>query len=469
MQTETGAGMSRRVSRALLMAMSTAVLAAAVSHAAAAPNASAAAPAPPAPITDASQMVRAEGARWVSADGKPLTLRGANLGNWLVNEFWMMGQGSKGIDDQCKLEAVLDRRFGHPERERLMKLFRDNWMTEQDWDRLAAFGVNLVRVPFIHTVVEDEQNPGQLRADAWHYLDWAIAQAEKRGIYVILDLHGAAGSQGWEHHSGCAGRNQFWSVPAYQERTVWLWQQVAARYRDRPSVAGYSLLNEPWGADSKTMAAVVDTLYAAVRKVDPNHVLILPGHNKDDIQAYGNPRERGMRNVAFEMHPYPGHFGWGKPTRAVHRDWLRCTGKGSGNGAGTVCAWDRRIRALDTPFYLGEIQPWAGLGQELGGQIARASFDTYAKLGWAATAWSYKYVSNKGGHGKGTWGMVTNAAGEQVPALDFNTASLEQIEALFRRFGSLRYEPHGPLLRWMTSAEAPDPFAGPRRKDRASP
>jgi glucan 1,3-beta-glucosidase len=55
--------------------------------------------------------------------------------------------------------------------------------------------------------------------------------------------------------------------------------------------------------------------------------------------------------------------------------------------------------------------------------------------------------------------MVTNADGEQVPALDFNTASLAQIEALFRRFGSLRYEPHGPLLRWMTSPTPPDPFA----------
>ena len=118
-----------------------------------------------------------------------------------------------------------------------------------------------------------------------------------------------------------------------------------------------------------------------------------------------------------------------------------------------------RIRELDTPFYLGEIQPWASMGLELGGQVARASFDTYARLGWAATAWSYKYVSNKGGHGEGTWGMVTNAAGAEVPALDFNTASRSEIEALLRRFGSLPYEPHGPLLRWMTSAAAPDPFA----------
>jgi glucan 1,3-beta-glucosidase len=96
--------------------------------------------------------------------------------------------------------------------------------------------------PFIHTLVEDERHPGLRRADAWHYLDDAIAQAEQRGIYVILDLHGAAGGQAGEkeQHDGCTGPAALWTTPAYQDRTVWLWQQVAARYRDRPAVAGYS-------------------------------------------------------------------------------------------------------------------------------------------------------------------------------------------------------------------------------------
>jgi glucan 1,3-beta-glucosidase len=405
------------------------------------------------PISAASQMLRTQGTKWVSADGTPVSLRGANIGNWLLNEFWMMGQGSAGIDDMCKLGAVLDRRFGYAERERLTKLFRDNWMKESDWDLLAKFGVNLVRLPFIYSVVEDEQNPRTLRADAWNYLDEAVAQAEKRGMYVVLDLHGAVGSQGEEHHSGCAGRNEYWSNPDYQERTVWLWQQVAERYKDRPSVAGYSLLNEPWGTTADNLAAVVGKLYTAVRAVDPNHVIILPGHNSG-INAYGNPKAKGMTNVAFEMHFYPGLFGWGSIGLPVHRDWLKC------NAARTsgVCEWSDRLAALDTAFFVGEMQPWASMGLEQGAQVARATFDTYASLGWAATAWSYKVVSNGGGHGTGTWGMVTNAPGAAIPALDFNTASLAEIEALFKLFGSVTLQPHQPLMDWMTSSTAPDPF-----------
>ena len=408
------------------------------------------APAPVLPLT----MLHTQGTKWLKADGSPVTLKGVNLGNWLINEFWMRGQGGNGIDDQCKLEAKLDERFGYAERQRLLQLFRDNWITSRDWDQMQKFGLNVVRLPFIYSVVEDEKNPRTLRADAWRYLDDAIAQAEKRGMYVILDLHGAVGAQGWEQHSGCAGKNLYWRTPEYQQRTAWLWQQVAARYKDRVSVAGYSVLNEPWGTDAANLASEVKKLYTAIRAVDPNHVVILPGHNSGGINAYGKPSEQGMSNVAFEMHFYPGLFGWGQIGLQVHKDWLTCGG-GSNSG---VCEWDNRLRNVDTAFFVGEMQPWTGQGLDLGGQVARASFDTYARYGWAATAWSWKVVTNSGGQGSGTWGMVTNAAGAPVPKTDFTTASLSEIETLFKSFGSQAYEVHQPLQDWMTSSTAPQPF-----------
>jgi glucan 1,3-beta-glucosidase len=398
-------------------------------------------------------LLRTQGTKWLKADGSQVTLKGANLGNWLINEFWMMGQGGNGIDDECRLEVNLDTRFGYAERQRLMQLFRDNWITARDWDQMQKFGLNVVRLPFIYSVVEDEKNPRTLRADAWRYLDEAIAQAEKRGMYVILDLHGAVGSQGWEQHSGCAGKNKYWDTPEYQQRTAWLWQQVAGRYKDRAAVAGYSVLNEPWGTTAANLAAVVKQLYTAIRAVDPNHVVILPGHDSG-IAAYGKPAEQGMSNVAFEMHFYPGLFGWGQIGLQVHKDWLTC---GAGGNSG-VCEWDQRIRAVDTAFFIGEMQPWTGQGLDLGGQIARASFDTYAGYGWAATAWSWKVVTNGGGQGNGTWGFVTNATAAPVPKLDFTTAPIGDIETLFKSFGSQAYDVHQPLQDWMTSSTAPQPF-----------
>jgi glucan 1,3-beta-glucosidase len=68
-------------------------------------------------------MLHTEGTKWLTADGQQPALRGVNLGNYLIQEFWMMGQETKAVDDQCKLEAVLDQRFGYAERQRCMGCF----------------------------------------------------------------------------------------------------------------------------------------------------------------------------------------------------------------------------------------------------------------------------------------------------------------------------------------------------------
>ncbi|RYZ27449.1 MAG: endoglucanase, partial [Sphingobacteriales bacterium] len=342
----------------------------------------------------------------VKASGAQVLLKGTNLGNWLVQEFWMMGQGGNGVTDQCTLENKLTERFGYDEKERLIKLFRDSWLTERDWDQLQAFGFNVVRLPILWSAIEDEKNPKTLRADAWQYLDWSISEAKKRGIYVILDLHGALGGQTPNDHTGCAGQNKYWTNTDYQDRTKWLWEQIATKYKDEPVVAAFDPLNEPWGSTAEDMATRVTELYDTIRKIDDKHIVILPSHY-GNIEVYGDPAAKGMTNVAFELHPYPGLFG-DRPNDThydIHRDWLRC----GVTGTGGVCDWNTKITALKTPFLMGEFQPWQSAGLELGGKIGGATYDTYASYGWASTSWSYKLVSAAGGQGKGTWGMVTNA------------------------------------------------------------
>jgi glucan 1,3-beta-glucosidase len=400
------AGLSHRIRLGLLVA-GLVFLSACAGGAAMLPQASAARPAASAGLS----MLRTDGPHWVDATGARVLLKGTNLGNWLVQEFWMMEQVGDVVHDQCTLEAVLTQRFGYAEKERLIKLFRDNWIKERDWDQLKAFGFNLVRLPILWSVIEDEKKPKTLRADAWHYLDWAIDQARKRGIYVILDLHGAVGGQTPNDHTGCSGQNKYWTTPEYQDRTRWLWGQIAARYKDEPVVAAYDPLNEPWGSTAEDMAVRVTELYEVIRRVDARHIILLPSHYSA-IDAYGDPAAKGMTNVAFELHPYPGLFGNrpGDSHFEVHRDWLRC----GQSGTDGVCEWDRLITGLRTPLLMGEFQPWKAAGLEPGGKMARATYDTYASYHWASTSWAYKLVSIAGGQGEGTWGMVTNAANQRL-------------------------------------------------------
>ena len=87
---------------------------------------------------DGLTLLKTDGAKWVKSNGDQVCLKGTNLGNWLVQEFWMMGQGGNGVHDQCTLEAKLTERFGYGEKERLIKLFRDNWIKERDFDQLQG-------------------------------------------------------------------------------------------------------------------------------------------------------------------------------------------------------------------------------------------------------------------------------------------------------------------------------------------
>lgn len=410
--------------------------------------------------TSSLPAIKQNGSLWVNANnGQRVDLRGTNLGNWLIQEFWMMGgimsTNNGPIGDQCTLESTLAQRFGNAEKERLMKVFRSNYITTRDFDMMKAMGMNVIRIPFLYSIIEDEYNPYTLRADAWQYLDWAVNEAEKRGMYVILDLHGAVGGQAasGEQHDGCVGAAQMWTNTSYWDRTKWLWDMIAQHYRGRTAIAAYDLLNEPWGTDATTLANRSYELFNVVRAKDPDHVILLPGHNSG-IDAYGNPNSRGLTNVSLWMHFYPGLWGWndtatyGAGQANMYANWLHC----NQNGTGESCDWRNKINGLQTPFLIGEFQPWTLLGS-YGGQMTRKAYDIYNSYGWAATNWAWKTTSNGGSNGDTSswgWGMVTNSSnGGGMSGINVSTASNAQIETWFKQFGTQPLVRNESIAYWM--------------------
>jgi endoglucanase len=409
--------------------------------------------------SSALPAIKQSGQYWVDASGNRVNLRGTNIGNWLIQEFWMMGgimsYSGGAINDQCTLEATLSQRFGTAEKERLMKVFRDNYITTRDFDLMKSMGMNVIRIPFLYSLIENEYSPYTLRSDAWQYLDWAVNEAEKRGMYVILDLHGTVGGQAasGEQHDGCIGAAQVWTNTTYWDRTKWLWDMIAQHYRGRTAIAAYDLLNEPWGTDATTLANRSYELFNVVRAKDPDHVILLPGHNTG-IDAYGNPNSRGLTNSSLWMHFYPGLWGWndtatyGAGQANMYANWLHC----NQNGTGESCDWRNKINGIQTPFLVGEFQPWTLLGS-YGGQMTRKAYDIYNMYGWAATNWAYKTTSSAGSNGDTSswgWGMVTNSSnGGTMAGINVSTATAAQIESWFRQFSTQPLVRNENIAYWM--------------------
>ena len=181
-------------------------------------------------------FLHAQGDKLAGPDNQSLILKGCNLGNWLMIEPWMLG-GCIEATDQAQIVSTLRKRFGDARADHLIHLYRDRYITDRDFKLIKSFGFNLVRVPFDYRILQEDTSPYAIKSDAFYWLDKALDMAQRAGVYVILDLHGAPGGQSNQMHTGQAEQNHLWDNATNQDRTVALWQAIAARYQNRSVVA----------------------------------------------------------------------------------------------------------------------------------------------------------------------------------------------------------------------------------------
>ena len=282
-----------------------------------------------------------------------VVLRGTNLGGWMLQETWLCPvMNSNGQTSDSANEAwaftntinALNGRFSSTVVRDLLDSYMDNWIRIEDFQWMKAKGMNCLRIPFWYrnfmadtngTWIGDNGSSAATNNPGFQRLDWAITQAKKRGIYVILDLHGAVGGQSTNHSSGTLSQNSLYTNTAHENATVALWQAIAQRYKDEAAVAAYDLLNEPqnnhgssgntWAPDSARgnyeTIRMYDLLYRKVREVDPDKIIIMEAvwhmarlPNPSLIGRHGgsgsdaNNKLAVWQNVMYSMHLYDGAY-----------------------------------------------------------------------------------------------------------------------------------------------------------------
>lgn len=336
------------------------------------------------------------------AKGRAVQLRGVNLGGWLVIEPWMSPVDSSGtIKCDYSVRETLEKRFGAETAERLLQTYQENWITTRDLDKIAAHGMNVIRVPFWYRNVQTEDGawiPGGLKR-----LDWVVAEAWKRGIYSIIDFHGVPGGQSKGDSTGRKReRAEFWYNDAHLQRTAAIWRKVAEHYQGNPAVAAYDLINEPAEAPSLgALWSAYDLLYREIRKVDPDHIITVEGcatgHVGDKYIHWGwevlpHPDLFGWKNVLYQMH----HYEW---------DW-KSEEKQRGGINFQVSEWNK-YKKLGVPAFMGEFNP---MGLESAWHHALKEYSA-SGMHWAF--WSYK--ANHG-TGSNSWGLY-NPVKKDAPNL----------------------------------------------------
>ncbi|CBQ70574.1 related to Glucan 1,3-beta-glucosidase precursor [Sporisorium reilianum SRZ2] len=188
--------------------------------------------------------------------------QGVNLGTWFVQEGWMENNfmscatGPKQAEFDI-LDGFGTSSAGLSSARAYMEQHWDTWITEDDFRSLAQMGINTVRLPigywsagpyFTHYSPFEQYK--SVYEFSWRYIARAINWAAKYDIGVIVDLHGAYGSQNGQAHSGLSDGNIEWYNSWNQNLTTELLVWIAKEISDVTNVIGIQLLNEPQNRDS---------------------------------------------------------------------------------------------------------------------------------------------------------------------------------------------------------------------------
>ena len=103
----------------------------------------------------------------------------------------------------------------------------------QRWSIIKKAGFNTVRLPVRWSAHARKDAPYTIDPKFAERVDWAVEQALANKLNVIVDFH---------------NYDEMMSDPDGQlPRLAGLWEQIAARYKDRPREVYFEVLNEPNG------------------------------------------------------------------------------------------------------------------------------------------------------------------------------------------------------------------------------
>ena len=194
--------------------------------------------------------------------------RGINLGGWL---------------SQCDYS---EERLNH-------------FITEPDFEKIASWGLDHVRIPIDYNVLENED--GSYDESGFARVAKALELAKKYGLKAIIDLHKTAGfsfDEG-EQETG------FFDSDKYQERFYRLWEELAKHFGKDTDNAAFELLNEVTDQQySGTWNRISRECIKRIRAYAPNTLILLGSYWNNSPEAVKDLEKPYDDKVIYNFHCY---------------------------------------------------------------------------------------------------------------------------------------------------------------------
>jgi endoglucanase len=170
-------------------------------------------------------------------------------------------------------------------------------------------GVNVVRLPVLWERLQPGLLSGQptLNGNYLAMITGVINRAAAMGMGVLVDVHNYGQYDGNKIGNGTLSATQFGDF----------WRRIAWHLRGTPGLAGYDLMNEPFGMPSASAwPNAAQAAVNAIRQTDASTTIYVEGDDYASAQAWpqvngGLRVEDPSHNIIYEAHVYGDRDGSG--------------------------------------------------------------------------------------------------------------------------------------------------------------
>jgi endoglucanase len=185
------------------------------------------------------------------------------------------------------------------------KINFDTFITEKDINLISSWGMDHVRLPVDCEIIEQEVSPFNMKEDGLRHIDDCLKWCKGHNLALIIDLHRAPGYSFENSLIGAdKSKNQLWTNTSLQERYINIWKSLAIRYKDTKSNLIFELLNEVVGVDPSVWNSLAGKTVEAIRKIDPERVIMIGGTNYNSVFALKDIAIINDPKIVYTFHFY---------------------------------------------------------------------------------------------------------------------------------------------------------------------
>jgi endoglucanase len=252
---------------------------------------------------------------------------------------------------------------------------------ETDFEWMAQWGFNFVRLPMSYRCWADPKNPLHLVEQTLQQIDQAVDWGRSYGVHVCLNFHRAPGFS--INESLSPEPWNLWTEERAAEIFTFHWSRFAERYKSVPSKQlSFNLINEPNRCTASQYAAVIRQGVQAIRSIDAQRLVMIDGLFGEamlpvpELATISNAIHSTRGYAPFKLSHYLAPWA-GIPKKLPVWPW---TNDG-------VVEWDKRV------LHRWCIRPWQEF-EQLGARVFVGEWGCWNRTPHAVTlAWMRDFLS----------------------------------------------------------------------------